>query len=284
MRYMHVVPKEGGRALARVVSALDLASPLQRADSRSDADLLIYHVIGRREHVLDAARRDALPYAVIQYCLESTMSPHAADWLPLWQRAEVVMSYLDLRWPLRMGPSCTSFNFLREPLGVDSSVFVNPCPTCPRLHQVMTSGLAWTAESVREVAHAASGPVLHLGRDLHRREIKAYIDGVTDSQLSALMQTCRYVSGLRRKEGFELPAAEGLMCGARPILFDREHYRHWYGDSGVYVQEGPREDVLEALRPVLRATPKPVTPAERRHFVELFNWQRIANNFWRAAL
>lgn len=120
---------------------------------------------------------------------------------------------------------------------------------------------------------------LHLGEELN----SALVDcrtGLTDISLSDLYSRCEFVSGLRRTEGFELPMAEGLLCGARPVTFDRPHYRRWFGSMADYVQESARDGVVDQLTALFRSGPRPVTPLEREFAVELFSWERVVRGFW----
>ena len=89
------------------------------------------------------------------------------------------------------------------------------------------------------------------------------------------------MSGLRRIEGFELPAAEGLLCGARPIMFDRPHYRDWFNKWAIFIPEGNREEVLQSLIDVFQQEYRPVTLEEIAEARQLFDWQSIINGFWR---
>jgi hypothetical protein len=103
-----------------------------------------------------------------------------------------------------------------------------------------------------------------------------------DEQLAAIYNECEFTSGLRRIEGFELPAAEGLLCGSRPIMFDKPHYKHWYGDWAYYIPELDREGVLECLKFIFdNEKAKPVTDEEWENAAALFNWPRLVGDFWR---
>jgi glycosyltransferase involved in cell wall biosynthesis len=121
--------------------------------------------------------------------------------------------------------------------------------------------------------------VQHLGSTLGRPGVACYVD-VSDQDVARLYQRSRYVSGLRRIEGFELPAAEGLLCGARPILFDRPHYRKWYGDLAVYIPEEPRPQAQASIADVLAGPYRCVTAEERDAAAAWFSWERVCRGFW----
>src|SRR5207253_7002977 len=112
----------------------------------------------------------------------------------------------------------------------------------------------------------------------------ACYSGLSDIQLATLYAQCHYVSGLRRIEGFELPAAEGLLCGARPILFDRDHYRNWYGSLAEYITESDRPGVVAQLVDLFGRQVRTVTADERNEAVRRFHWPTILNGFWERCL
>jgi glycosyltransferase involved in cell wall biosynthesis len=156
----------------------------------------------------------------------------------------------------------------------------------------MTSGYVSGpgAEAIEEAVMAAERAgltSLHLGPKnvagmTQRPFMWRTTQGIDDERLAALYRRTSWVSGLRHVEGFEMPAIEGLACGARPILFDRPDMRQWYGDLAVYVPECSRDDLIDCLIPILESPPAPVTKEERTRALRRFNWQRIAAGFWSA--
>jgi glycosyltransferase involved in cell wall biosynthesis len=104
--------------------------------------------------------------------------------------------------------------------------------------------------------------------------------GIDDHRLAEYYSQARYVSGLRRGEGFELPVVEGLACGARPICFDLPCYTHWFAEHAVFVPESGQEELTDALTDIFRRTPRPVSPAERSRVLETFSWESICRGFW----
>ena len=150
-----------------------------------------------------------------------------------------------------------------------------------------TSGSSWLTESVRECCNAArrvGGRTFHLGPKVSQNSYITCLKGMSDEYLARLWGSCKYVSGLRRTEGFELPAIEDLVCGTRPVLFDREHYRGWYGDFAEYIPEGSRAEVTDSLEKLFRGRYRTVTRAERDEAIKRFDWRPIINRFWRRVL
>ena len=286
------LPDVQARAITRITDGLTLHAPPNvtvSLDPRA-ADLVIVPVVGRRDKVADDTdryRRRGQRYAVLQLVLRSSQKPSAADWVDIWGRAAVVLSYLDLPALCAEDGVVAQFPFYHTALGVDPHVFQPRL--VPKRFIIATSGHGWLTESVREcvvAARAVHRTVFHLGRELHRPDVECGT-GMSDHELASLYSQCHYVSGLRRIDGFELPAAEGLLCGARPILFDRPHYRRWYDGMADFIPEGPRPQVETALIALfqrgyekMRAQNLPPSLADRAVAVHRFDWSRISAGFW----
>jgi glycosyltransferase involved in cell wall biosynthesis len=102
-----------------------------------------------------------------------------------------------------------------------------------------------------------------------------------DAKLARYYSQCKYVSGLRRVEGFELPVIEGLMCGSRPICFDLPAYRQWFEGLVEFIPEaGGRAQIIPALIGIFKKEPRRVSSAEKQLVKEKFNWGTIARGFW----
>jgi hypothetical protein len=284
------VPPHWSRAIARVAAALRAYAPasVTLVDTPSDADLIVLHVVGRRDQVkteVDWALKSGQRYAMIQYVLRSTQKSHCVYWIDLWQRAQVVWSYYDLPTLAAEDGVRVAFPFYRAPLGAYSSVFFDR--QRPRKFVALTHGTSWLCEGVREVVLAARAhgrTVFHLGPHVRGAADMVSERDITDDRLADRYSACDYVAALRRIEGFELPAAEGLLCGARPILYDQPHYRHWFGDWAEYVLEGKRRDVECALVDLFARPVRTVTTEERAAAAEWFSWPRIAKGFWAQCL
>lgn len=183
--------------------------------------------------------------------------------------------------------------FLHAPLGVDSSVFKfyegrdDKYAHGGNGYVILTSGLSRLQESVRECEIASDiveRHMFHLGRRVSGRPHVTCAEGMSDLELAKVYSTCEFVSGLRRTEGFELPAAEGLLCGARPILFDSANYRFNYKDWGLYIREGSRQEVVDQLVDIFKQGAEPVTTHEREEAAHWFNWERVCGEFWQRCL
>lgn len=285
---VYVTPKEDKfRSVQRVVSALDFYAPsgIGLVERQEEADLVVLHVIGRQDSTLATAKclkELGQQYVVIQYAVRSTMRPLTGGWLPLWRDAMLVWSYLDLPMLCAEDGNASDFPFYHAPLGVDSSTFY-PRYRHQRQYVIGTHGSAAVFEGIREACFAAKRvrrPVFHLGPELKRGLDIMCFDDVDDSKLAGFLSQCEHVACLRRTEGFELPAAEGLLCGARPICFDRAHYRQWYDPWAVFIPEGSRDNVIDTLESLFIMGARPVTDEEREVAKLVFNWDTIITEFW----
>jgi hypothetical protein len=284
-------PESPSQSLQRVRDALVQYAPrrLEFVQNRDEAALVILHVNGRRDRnqaLAECLTARGQQYAIVQYCIRSTQKPSTAAWAELWGGATVVWSYLDL--PSLLVEDRTPFeidDFYYSPLGVNPNF--KPIQTTVRPYIIGTSGLSRLSESVREAEIAAwqvGRRVFHLGPSITHAPHVVCLEGMNDQELGKLWASCEYVSGLRRTEGFEFPAAEGLICGARPILFDRRHYRDWYRDSAEYIPEGSRQEVIYSLKAIFKGKRRPVTRPEQLEAVKRFDWRFIVLEFWRRCL
>ena len=279
-----VAPPPGlSRAMTRVERALTTYLPVGSHVVKhvEDADLEVLHVIGYPETVerVEAARAAGRRYAVIQYCFESTQEPRLWAWQDIWQGASLVWSYYNLQ-------AWFPFPFYYAPLGLDDSFLTFPRPDTAKTYLLAATGFVAPSECLQECATAVGrrkGRMLHLGHDLTLDGPVTNKLDVTDQELVALYQASRFVAGLRRCEGFELPVYEGLACGARPIVFDAPHYTQWLGPHALYIREESPDSVVHALVQAL-STYAPVTSDEMRWVREKFSWKPIIEGFWERAL
>lgn len=303
MRAYVDLPRPLSRAMDRVIAALKATAGRNGVTvtlARDHADVVILHVIGYDDTVeaINELTQRGQRYAMVQYCVRSTQRPHTADWLPLWRGAMAVWSYYDLEAMHAEDAKAAAtednvvqfqtlaelgVNFYLAPLGADANTF-RPY-NVPRRAEVMTSGYVAESESVLEVARAVqrvNGRMLHLGPELDGLDGTqvAYLRNVPDGILAQSYSRCRFVSGLRRCEGFELPAVEGLLCGARPIMYDRPHYRLWFDGLAEFIPEGSPSEVEEAIVALFHAGPRPVTDEEREQAAKRFDWSVATEGFW----
>lgn len=299
---VYLKPPQPSRGLQRIADAL-MKYKLEWVEVVSDeheADVVVIYVIGRQRQVTEQAKAieaSGRRYAVIQVCLRSTQKPDTWDWWHLWRWAKVIWSYYDLPAAIDVDSGDGKVleqlgNFYHAPLGVESEVFYyrgwKPDTDYNNQYIIATSGLSRLSESVRECRVAAGqlrGYTFHVGPKVYSKPpCITFSDGCSDDKLARYYSQCQFVSALRRKEGFELPAAEGLLCGARPIAFDTPDYRWIYKSWAEYIYEGTRQEVVDQLIQLFRQGARPVTQDEINEARQWFHWPTIIGGFYEKLL
>ncbi len=289
MKIYAEVPNDAmSHGIKRVRDALKRHAPsgVVFVGDRAEADLIVHHVVGVQNFdsipLHERIESDGKPYAMLQYCLKTTENGGAAEyWLPLWHGAKSVWSYYDL--DAHLGEPFKCPNFYYAPLGVDDA-FRRDVVT-PKLFTIGTCGRMAADECIDAAAAAVAatdGYHYHLGPDLGlgpRTVTQQYV--LPDEIVARMWAECLYVGGLRRCEGFELPAAEALCVGSRPILFDY-NYR-WFGETALYIVE-ENGFIQEQLAHIFKSPYVPVTKAERQWARETFNWATLVPEFWKRVL
>lgn len=288
---MHVFlspPPSLSLAMQRVAHHLAETAPaygFEVVNKETQADFFVLHVIGAdSEETIWSLR--GKPYAMLQYCVRST-AHDSKWWMPLWDGAAAVWSYYDLIALLKEdnAPVDTMRNFYHAPLGGDFRSFRRW--SVPKSSVILTSGYVAESEGIHEAAEAVrriGGKMVHLGPKENFPELAeypvAFMHRVNDGILSQAYSRSKYVAGLRRGEGFELPAVEGLLSGARPVCFDRPHYRQWFEGFAEFIPEGTKEEVTDALEALFRGPYREVTETEIAEAREKFDWERLTAGFW----
>jgi len=245
------------------------------------ADLVVMHVNGRHNHRVDQARRvieSGRKYAVIQYALESTRNPRPTDWLDLWGQAELVWSYYDLREYIP--------NMYLAPLGADSTKFYVD-NSIGKDYICGTLGNDFPKEcygEVRLAAFLAGERLVHVGDMIVKDPNCDNVSNISDDDLRSIYNRCDYFSALRRVDGFELVAAEAILCGSVPIMFDAPRFRMWFEDLAIFVPEMPPAFLVKDLRRIFNADPIPATPDKVAIARSRFDWEIIVDGFWNRIL
>lgn len=287
-------PPDMSKAMDRVVAALKAHTPrraVEFVDKEEDAELVVLHVIGfpETEQHVRIIRARGQQYAIIQYCLRSTQRPDTNEWAAIWQQAKLVWSYYDLPGLcVQDGWKNGSFPFYLSPLGVDPVFKDAGSNFSVKMYTMMTSGFVAESEGVAEVAEAirqVDGRHFHLGPRTVAPNAAKWGVNISDFLLADVYSRCCWVAGLRRCEGFEMPAAEGLVCGARPIMFDAPHYRQWFDGFAEFIPETNNFDatvdsIVEIFRRGFRLLPNELCKAA----ADRFDWSKIIPGFWKGVL
>lgn len=274
-----LTPQRDARCLKRIETALreHLPSHLEITEEYGKADLHVMYIIGRHDHRTREAQKllsDGKRYAVIQIVLGSCRNPDPADWQELWGGADVVWSYYDL-------PG--DFNFYRAPLAAEPKMFYKE--DIEKEYQVGCQSDDFKRECVGELQFALwyvrkEKRGAHVGTNFNSNPLVDYYQNISDDEMRTLYNKCKWFSCLRRKDGFEMPAVEALMCGVRPIMFDQPYFRHWFDGLAWFIPEGSPQNVAASLMGVLKHDPKPVAPEEIEETRRRFNWKQIVEGFY----
>lgn len=292
------------RAMTRIAKALTCYAPssVQIVTDKSQADLCIMYVIGFdawewAEQLINQER----DYIVVQCCTKSV--PEHTDmsqWYGLWDSARLVWSYYDL------SEHCAKVNtpFYYAPLGVDEvfgyqkalNIVASRIPSRlggSQSFPIITTGYVSGpgAEAIEEVWIAAQRldlNVLHVGPPQIEGISGLYsnirsVEGISDQELAWYYSKAGYIFSLRHAEGFELPAAEALVCSICSVLFDQPDLRHWYGNHPIYLRECSGEELVNQVVQVMQQEPRLIGEMEHRQIVERFDWRTICKGFWEAA-
>lgn len=274
------------RAMVRIADALTLYAPdnIKIVDNESDCDISVLYVIGfdyidRADKLLSQGRQ----YVAMQCCVNSTIYTDETQWADFWNKSLLVWSYLDLhRW------IDDSSKFYYASLGVDMQVF-NQLSCNLRERLVITTGYTSgeSAEAIEEVwiaARRCGVKVVHIGphtiEGIDREWVKSipeYRHNISDNELANLYRRALWVAALRHTEGFELPALEGLACGAAPIIFDQLNMRHWYRDSAIYIPDINGEGLINELMNVFNRNI--IIQNQSLNLAE-FDWSVVCGEFW----
>jgi hypothetical protein len=274
--------------MMRISRALKNFAPsnIEFVNDEKDADLVILYIHGQRKRAwwtLAGHKKEGRECAIVQLQLKNSVNPATADWLKVWENAKLTWSYYDLPFLCEEEGNKVNFNFYHAPLGVDCEVFKEA--NLEKKYIIGIHSKGWSRESLQEVVTAAR----KVGKKvLNFESPKDYGEGVDftgilkddDAKMAQFYSQCKYVSGLRRVEGFELPVIEGLMCGARPICYDLPSYRMWFNGLAEFIPDEGRAKSIPALVELFKKEPRSVSNDEKEFVKTNFNWEVIAKGFW----
>jgi glycosyltransferase involved in cell wall biosynthesis len=270
-----VLPTTLGRAMYRINAGLKKYAPewVHFINDPESADVQIQDCIGAGSLPFIRNKNHIL----LQECLMTEIAP--PDWLPYFKEAKLVVSYLNI--PKIIGSS--DFNFLRNPCGVDPEIWFK-IPEATKHITFMTTGYVAETESIKEIYSAVNkvgGRVAHVGKDFKYGINFHHSENLSDEAMRYLYNSSYYISGLRRAEGFELSVLEGLLCGARGVSFNAEHYSYWFEDLVEYIEEKDSQSVTEQIQDLLiNKLYRPVSDSEISFVKNKFSWETVSRNFW----
>jgi glycosyltransferase involved in cell wall biosynthesis len=271
MKVLELKNPNWGIAFTRISEALHKHAPdwITWTQSLDDAELLFAHIIGSGEEKWLQIDK---PKIIFQHCY---FTAGCVPWHEYWKKAKLTVSFHDLTKYVS-----DSFNFYPMPLGADPHIF-NHIYTGPRPYKAIVTGEVYETEALDKVFEAIKSiekAMIHTGRNFGWDK-KYYKNSsfVPDEVLVKYLNASEYVPSLREHEGFELMAIEGLMCGARPIVYDLDTYR-WYKKYAEIID--PDADITQQLINIFKNTARIVTPEERTEIVNTFSWENIMRRLY----
>lgn len=264
-------PATVGRCMYRVSDALKKYAPegVSFTQNPREADLQIL-----QSWCPDCTAFKYVPRYAVIYHAGIFNWENAASQMRLADEAVLVASWLPLT-RASLAPK-----FMPMPLGADEEVFY-PMAS-PKGYTALTTGYVAETEAIWEVYLAArqvGGDVAHVGGLGSPGGGFFRYENVSDDTMRQLYNSSRFVSALRRGEGYEMPGVEALFCGVRPIIFDRPD-QDWFRPYSITIREGSFDTVYNQLVRVFSDEPEPISPEERAEIVGLLSWEAIARRFW----
>lgn len=272
-----------GMAFLRIEHYFKLFAPklFRWVGDINNADLAIVNIVGMEDIYYTLNLQ--IPYVIVFHCpLPDTNAIQEA-----FSRAVAIYSFLDL--------SNFKGNIMRGGWGVDPTLFYVE-PFMEKQFTILATGMVAHTEALGEIYQACvriGGRMLHAGPDVshqirHLNPQYYYQQYFYDPNLLRLAyNSAKFVSGLRRDTGFELPVLEGLLCGCRPICFDFEVYRYYFNDFAIFIKQTGAtftytdfEDITQQLVDVFQNKYTPVTKEEIEEAKKRFAWEVIVQKFW----
>jgi hypothetical protein len=278
MLKVYEVPcNSAGQAFIRITKALRQYAPegVEFVSNPDSADLVIVHTIGAGE--VPDIERHLSKALIMQYCFLTTPWKEL-DWSQYWSQAKGVVSYYDL-------PQYTDreFNFIHTPLGVDSDLEYMPAY---KFNTCFTTGHIAETEKIDCAYNACrqiNGTLVHTGENFGdtlgwSEEWYRFRDYLPDSDYRKMVASCKFVTGLREVEGFEMAAIEGAVLGTFPIVPDLPMYRLWYDEEWCEFID-MAGDVTQQLVKIFNSDRK-ITKNLSTLVKNKFSWYSIVNNIF----
>jgi len=277
-----------GRVMHNIARLLMQYSPdcVEQTDYMN-CDVTIEHIIG--DHWASPWSQDKQlserikhkKFALLWYCFGCPVDQAKGNSFFDWSIENATMIYTS--WPFDIYGYGGQPNVVEGPLGYDQTIYQYQ-PNIQKRNAIMSTGHVAATECLEEIYAACQQSqfaMYHAGHNFRwDQQTYRHYSNIPDQQMRDLYSHAKYVSGLRRGEGFEIPVIEGAACGARPIVFDNPHY-HWFRNFAIYIKENSFDEVRNSIYNIFKNnTNVLVTEEERKMIRETFAWDVIAKRFW----
>ncbi len=244
-------------------------SDVEFVDNKEDSDIQIVHVVGSGEY--DVIKSCSRP-VIWHQCYKTS---GRFDWDLLWEKALLTVSFHYL-------PSYTNkkFNFLHLPLGYDDSLFYPREDFSSRPKNAFVTGHVMDTECIGVIYKAcerAGYTLFHTGENFNLGSNYVYLSYMPENVYAEFLgRNIRYVFGLRRIEGFEIAALEGIASGAVGIVPNEDSYLWYDGLASMISTESPNleENIYNILK-------NDMNFQINRNKLAYFTWDFVINKFWK---
>jgi len=283
--------KDLGRAMHNIALQIFKYKPdwVEETKDYNQCDLVIEHIIG--DHFSSPFYQDKAlsqriknkPFVLFLYCFGCPVghAKNSAFFKWIFDNAKMIHTYL----PLDIHGFGGYDNIHYSPIGYNHESYYYS-PTIKQKKSIMATGYVSSYEAIEEVYSAAqkSNNVMHHVGHNFRWDKKTYkhYEKIPDKTMRDLYLQSKYISGLRRGEGFEIPVLEGAACGARPLVFDNPHY-YWFEKFAIFIEESDFDSVRQQIYDIIIRDEDVTVEEETRNYIrETFAWDVVAPLFWQA--
>jgi len=279
-----------GRVMHRIADAIKKYSPKGKivwVKDYKEADLVIENIYGDHKTVR-AKNNDEImkhitekPYGIFFHGF--AIPKEVVKQNPFFKECFSKAKFIYSPWDLKGEYGLELNNFLRGAWGIEEGEFFKQNNAKKRFTIACTGSVA-ASEAIQEIYEACKildCKMLHLGHNFGF-DSKYYEnrENVSVEEVNAIFNGSKYVSALRRAEGFELPAIEAANCGIRPICFNNPCYTHWFKDFAIFIGETDSVNVVDQLVDVLSHEPQPIAEEHRLSIRERFKWSIVCKHIW----
>jgi glycosyltransferase involved in cell wall biosynthesis len=270
MKVFEYINPKWGKVFHKISMYLRLFAPedVRFVDYPGISDVQIIHVIGLGELEIISQSNN---FVIWQHCYKT-----AGDytWDELWEKAIFAASFHNLR-----NYSEKKFNFLHLPLGVDFDFYKPVTPFEQRPNIAFVTGHIASDECIDTVYKAckkADFLLLHTGENFKFGTNYFHLDYMPERDYADLLSNdVKYVFGLRKVEGFELSALEGVAAGCNAVVPTIDTY-DWYDELAIRL-DVETTNLEENIYNVLKNNQKMKINGEK---LQQFSWKNVITKFW----
>jgi len=273
MKIFEYTNPDFGKAFKRISVAMQTHFPdVEWVTENPDVEIV--QVVGKKEYDYLMSKQSLSNVIMFQQCLYTTDIP-VTNWAQLWNECKLTISFHNLNSYID-----NKDKFFRTPLGAEPDLF--PVSKSQRTYTVFSTGHVAETECLDKVFAAcilANKKMLHTGENFKWDNTHyQFLEYMTDSWYSSILQRVKYVTGLRVIEGFEMACIEAAMTGAVPIVPFIQTYID-YKDFCIYIDMD--KDITQQLVNIFMSEYKPLSLEQITYVRNNFSWQKICGEIYK---